>query len=529
MIKAEKVYHKGELRIIIITDYNKRNIERIRNLDGAKWSASRKAWHIPYNKASFDALLRTFPDIEYPGKDSQRNKEKEKGPNEEDKVGIAVLNNKIILKLRKNDADILFLRGLKYYNWNQGTLCWEISNYWGNLEKIRTYFGVRLYKLDIQESHDKNTQRVSSNPPGEIRVIKKQNRTFKIIAPYNEKVIKGLKVLPYLRWDRNNKWWTTPSSEKSLQTIKAIAAENGLKYSVIESRNESIVPRKNKHAIPNYRECPQEFTDKLDRLKYSNSTKKNYVSHFEEFINYHYSEEIDKINFQQIQAFQRYLIMERHVSTSYLNISINAIKFYYERVLGGKRMNYPIDRPKKEKQLPVVLSKEEIISIVSVIKNIKHRAMVLLTYSSGLRVSEVLELRVEDLDWDRMRIRVRAGKGKKDREAKLAVNFRKAFDSYIKIYNPVNYLFEGANGKKYTSESFRTILRKAAYTARIEKNVTPHTLRHSYATHSMDDGASIRYIQETLGHADIKTTQIYTHLTKKGFDDHKSPLDNMDI
>lgn len=529
MIKAEKINHEGEARIFIFTEYNEENIRIIKKISGAKWSQTRKAWHVPYSRASFDALIKSFPDMDYPGKDSVKREESISKKDKTNMVGIEVLKSIIILKLRRNELDLAFIKTLRFHKWNPGTFCWEISNYGSNLELIRLYFGDRLYALKIRDDNSKEGTLKKSNPPGVITVIKKQNRTFRIIAPYHVKLLKGLKTLPYLRWEQENRWWTTPSSEKSLSILQAIASENGLHFKYIESKGEPIVPRKSKHSIVNYRECPREFIEKLDRLNYSESTKKNYISHFEEFINYYYTEEIDKINYQQIQAFQRYLIMDRHVSTSYINLSINAIKFYYERVLGGTRMTYKMDRPKKEKQLPAVLSKEEIVALVGVIKNIKHRALVLFTYSSGLRISEVLEVQVEDLDWDRMRIRVRSGKGKKDREAKLAANFRKAFDSYIKIYKPVNYLFEGVKGEKYSGESFRAVLRNAAYKAGIGKNVTPHTLRHSYATHSMDEGASIRYIQETLGHANIKTTQIYTHLTKKGFDDHKSPLDNMDI
>jgi len=223
----------------------------------------------------------------------------------------------------------------------------------------------------------------------------------------------------------------------------------------------------------------------------------------------------------------RYLVNERGVSTSYQNQAVNAIKFYYEKVLGGNRKFYFIDRPKKEKTLPNVLSEDEIKRILQSPVNLKHKAMLWLTYSAGLRVSELLELKPADIDSDRMQIHIRSAKGNKDRFTILSTKVLEMLQLYYKQYKPKDYLFEGVNGVKYSSRSIQQVLKDACKKAEIKKEVSMHTLRHSFATHLLENGTDLRYIQSLLGHSSPKTTEIYTHITTKGFEKIKSPLDNL--
>ncbi len=225
----------------------------------------------------------------------------------------------------------------------------------------------------------------------------------------------------------------------------------------------------------------------------------------------------------------RYLVTERKVSTCYQNQSINAIKFYYERILGGQRKAYYIDRPRREKTLPTVLSEEEIIQILLSVENIKHKAILMTIYSAGLRISEAIHLKIKDIDSKRMQIRVEQGKGKKDRYTLLSVKTLKILRKYFSEYKPKIWLFEGQGGKQYATRSIQNILKMATARTDIKKHVTVHTLRHSFATHLLENGTDLRYIQNLLGHESSRTTEIYTHITTKGFDQIKSPLDKLNI
>ena len=267
----------------------------------------------------------------------------------------------------------------------------------------------------------------------------------------------------------------------------------------------------------------------MQELRYSEQTIKTYKSLFEEFINYYNKSDITKIDEPMIKSFMRYLVTERKVSTSYQNQSINAIKFYYERILGGQRKIYYIDRPRREKTLPTVLSEEEITSILHSIENIKHKAIIMTIYSSGLRISEAINLKLKDIDSKRMQIRVEQSKGKKDRYTLLSTKTLDILRLYFHEYKPKLWLFEGQSGEQYSGRSIQNILKMALSKTDIKKHVTVHTLRHSFATHLLENGTDLRYIQSLLGHESSKTTEIYTHITTKGFDQIKSPLDKLII
>jgi len=259
------------------------------------------------------------------------------------------------------------------------------------------------------------------------------------------------------------------------------------------------------------------------------NTVKTYKGLFEEFINFYHKFDINRIDESMITAFLRYLVIERKVSSSYQNQSINAIKFYYERVLGGQRKVYLVERPREEKKLPVVLSENEICDLLKATENIKHKAILMLAYSAGLRLSELINVKLSDIDSGRMQIRIEQAKGKKDRYSLLSVKLLDVLRKYYTTYKPKKWLFEGATGGQYSVRSIQEVMKDSTRKAGIKKKISMHTLRHSFATHLLENGIDLRYIQSLLGHSSTKTTEIYTHITTKGFDQIKSPLDKMDI
>jgi site-specific recombinase XerD len=176
-----------------------------------------------------------------------------------------------------------------------------------------------------------------------------------------------------------------------------------------------------------------------------------------------------------------------------------------------------------------VLNTEEITSMIKVTANLKHKLIIMLGYSSGLRLNEIISVRLSDIDRGRMQLRVKQSKGRKDRYTILSEKILPILDAYLDEYAPDDLIFTGVGGKAYSDKSVQEVVKKAAKNAGINKDVTPKTLRHSFATHLLENGVDLRYIQELLGHSSSKTTEIYTHITTKGFEKIKSPMDSLDI
>lgn len=263
---------------------------------------------------------------------------------------------------------------------------------------------------------------------------------------------------------------------------------------------------------------PVEYLEKLELKKYAPNTAKAYISCFEAFMRFYPDTPLDKIDEKDIRKYLIFLV-RKGSSDSYINQAINSIKFYYEIVLGMPNRFYSIERPRKSKKLPDVLSVMEVQDLLAKINNIKHRCIVGLLYSSGLRRSEVLALRPKDIDSKRMLVKVNQGKGKKDRYTILSATLLKELRNYYKRYEPRTFLFESPNGKTYSATSVVNIVSRAALRAGIKRRVTPHMLRHSFATHLLDNGTDLRKIQVLLGHSSSKTTEIYTHVAENSFKD----------
>jgi integrase/recombinase XerD len=453
-------------------------------------------------------------------------------PTSRNAITLEVAARRLILRMPKNDTDVQFVLTFNYTIWNPGIKAWIIPHHKSNLEIILNYFGSRLSSVIQQPTYDFTDPNsgVRTLQKETLLVIKTRNNRLRVLFAYNELLTATLKTIPYTRWDPKNKWWSTPFSEGIKLQLKAAAHSQSLDFQYEEdSTDDTKAARVTPYDIPNYRSCPDSFIEKLQELRYSPHTIQTYTSLFEEFINYYHRFDITRIDEHQIIAFLRHLVTERKVSISYQNQSINAIKFYYERVLGSQRKIYLVDRPRTEKSLPIVLSQDEVQLILTAPTNLKHRAILTTIYSAGLRVSEAIALKKNDIDSKRMQIRVTQAKGKKDRYTLLSPKTLDLLRRYVLQYKPQEYLFEGPSNQPYSDRSIQSILKSALKTSAIEKRVTVHTLRHSFATHLLEAGTDLRYIQSLLGHESSRTTEIYTHITTKGFDQIKSPLDNLNI
>lgn len=270
-----------------------------------------------------------------------------------------------------------------------------------------------------------------------------------------------------------------------------------------------------------------DFVRLLQIKRYSFSTIGSYRNAILKIINAFPSADISELSKKQIEDFINLQVTHKKISRAYQKQMVGALKLFYNDFL---RKNYDLfylypDR--REYKLPEILSKDEVKLLINNITNIKHKAIISSLYSAGLRLEEVLNLKPDNIDSDQMLLRIKSAKGNKDRNVVLSVKLLLLLRKYYKLYKPKEYLFEGQKGGKYSSTSVQKIMKKALSIAGIKKAATPHTLRHSYASHLLEAGTDIRVIQELLGHNSIKTTQIYTHITAHNIKSVKSPLDDI--
>lgn len=328
--------------------------------------------------------------------------------------------------------------------------------------------------------------------------------------------------------------YAVPNSKENLNlifdTFRGIAWVNGSyffqgKVKMKKNPGINLDDYRKRKKDPRKKYAPETYLAKLEYKRYALNTARSYISCFEKFINHFPDHELEEISEREIQGYLDQMA-KKGVSTSQLNQILNAVKFYYEVVLEMPNRFYSIPRPFKEKTLPKVLSKKEINLIIDAARNIKHRCILSLMYSSGLRRQELLNLKIEDIDSERMTILVRAGKGSKDRQTILSKKALADLRQYYKEWNPQNFLFEGVKkGQPYSRASVANLLKTAVKRAGIQRKVTPHMLRHSFATHLLEAGTDLRYIQTLLGHNSSKTTEIYTQVSNHHLQKIKSPFD----
>ncbi len=260
---------------------------------------------------------------------------------------------------------------------------------------------------------------------------------------------------------------------------------------------------------------------------YSPKTRKAYLGAIRRFLG-HIGKPPAELNADDVRRYLLYLVDERGVSRSTLDQTYSALLFLFTQILHRPRVMTKIKRPRPEQKLPVVLSREEVRSLLESITNLKHKALLALIYAGGLRGSEAVRLRPEDIESDRMLIRVRGGKGRKDRYTLLSEYALSLLRDYWRLYRPKGWLFPGASEGKHLSErTVQKAFERAKKKAGITKPATLHSLRHSFATHLLESGVDLRHIQELLGHKSLRTTQIYTHVAHEGLTHIRSPLDQI--
>ena len=312
------------------------------------------------------------------------------------------------------------------------------------------------------------------------------------------------------KWSATHKVWHVPDTPENRTKFK-ISGDTTL---LVTSKLEKI----------------EKFKQWMRSRRYSDSTVKTYSEALQSFLKFYYLKPISEITNDDVIIFNNEFILKKKLSVSYQNQVVNAIKLFFFKIENTKLDINLIHRPKRVHLLPNVLSKEEVKLILNAHSNIKHKMMLSLIYSSGLRRSELLNLKPGDIDSKRELIIIRQAKGKKDRMVPLSDKILLMLRKYYEVSKPEIWLFEGQNrGEQYSEKSLESVLKHALVKSNIKKPVSLHWLRHSYATHLLESGTDLRYIQELLGHSSSKTTEIYTHVSMKSIQKIKSPFDDLDL
>jgi len=359
---------------------------------------------------------------------------------------------------------------------------------------------------------------------------------LQISFPYSERIYRLLKCCSSCRWLAGPRCFVVGTSSAELhQLLDDVQGQLQVWLAGTLKINDMAIMRwlweQTYKKGPGYLTCPLPYLEKLFLLNYSLSTIRTYHSLLLRFLNGHKEQGLEQINaftVDEINVYHRQMVQAGTYSYSFVNQSINAVKFYFHRILGRHTMNLSqVERPGRADRLPTVLSRQEVSKILSATENLKHRCLLQLLYSGGLRIGEVINLKLTDVQSERNLVLIRGGKGKKDRTTLLSQKLLESLRAYYRKYNPGVWLFEGQNGGQYTTDSIRNVFRDCLKKSGLQKKVTPHTLRHSFATHLLEQGTNLRYIQSLLGHKSSKTTEIYTHITSHGLESVVSPLDNL--
>ena len=335
-----------------------------------------------------------------------------------------------------------------------------------------------------------------------------QNR-IAVFFEKTDELVKRFRKLAGAKWSNELVAWHIPDNE-----------ENRVRFNIAVETDK----------LDGKKEQVNMFLLWLRSKRYGENTIKTYVNALKTFLTFYSNKQINEITNNDVILFNNNFLLKNGLSSSYQNQVVNAIKLFFKTQSDIRIDLDLVHRPKKEKLLPNVLSKEEIKAILNALRNIKHKAMLCLIYSCGLRRSELLNLKPQHIDSKRKLVIIKQSKGKKDRVVPLSEKIIIQLQEYYRLYRPKIWLFEGQNeADQYSEKSLSNVLKQALLKAKIKKPVTLHWLRHSYATHLLENGTDLRYIQEILGHSSSKTTEIYTHVSNKSLQNIKSPFDDLDI
>ncbi|MEL7021744.1 MAG: tyrosine-type recombinase/integrase, partial [Bacteroidota bacterium] len=456
-ITIEKIQHRNEDRIKVVLPNGNDFRKKIKSITGRKWSATKSCWHVPYSKQAFAELKATFGELEIIGQP----KIVDVPPQEKELTVKSSVNNSVTPP--------------------------TYSQFERNGEWQKMVVGQQII-CDCNESN-----------------------WFILYIPFDKKGwINVVRNIHGRKWNAEEKYWQLPYVKESFRALKRQIGMKNLVFNfkinpdIPEEYTAPIQPQTQqkkqykKSFYEQLNEAQKEaitlLVEKLTLARMSLATIKTYKHHLAGVLFYYKDFDPRDITVLNVQQYLLYQIRFKKIAESTQNQIISAVKAYWEKVLNRDKKYIQIPRPKKPKKLPNVLSTEEVVLLVNAIDNLKHRLIILLVYSAGLRRSEVLNLLKKDINIQRRAIHIKGGKGKKDRYVTLAETVIPYLEKYLKQYRPTRWLFEGQHGGKYSATSIQNIFSRALKKSRINPYATLHTLRHSYATHCMEQGHPLKHV-----------------------------------
>lgn len=565
MIHLKKIILPSSKQLLInYTQCKPETIEAIRGNSRLKYSETYELSYLPYDGRSWEFLrslgeairvydqenniIRTFEMAENEETTEQTKvvssvfspkMDANKEDHTAEEIVITYVKERFFVRFPYDDGIVRAVKTLNRSYWNAEDKCWICRGTQQNLIELQAIFDYwdTSQFLDIQ-----NLIKQAENPqtltlyvvPDSVKYVAVKLDGFGIDVEY----VKGILGREY---DRNFKRWLIPYESIIIERLlrhyeqKGVRIVNRLPKAREHYYKWDEAPAKKQEKLADQypdqvRSLVDQFSHVMLSQRYSWSTIKSYTSSIVRFQAFMGSFDIANGTASDANRFLTHI--GRHkVSFNEINRHCSAIKFYYTKVLYRPdfEMN-KIKRPRKASTLPKVLSRQQIKALFDQIENQKHLCMIYLLYNGGLRSGELIGVRMQDIQWDRSQLFIEGGKGKKDRVVMLGDVMKKMLQDYVEEYRPSFWLFEGQQaGNPYSPTSLRRVVKRGAKAAGIAQKVTTHTIRHCFATHLLESGTNIRLIQELLGHRDIKTTLIYTHVSQTSASSVVSPLDTLDV
>lgn len=567
MVQVRKILHRGNFQIGIYFGFDEDLKMKAKSI-GANWSHTNKCWYVLYNKENYNLIRRTFDDIEIV---IEENKERHTEPalNGQEIVHIAEdiskfqppmmaehkgtapeIASKIvyqgslgkywILKVPYKEGLSPKLMDIKGVFWNRTQKAFFVLRHVNVKIKVEALLGIG--EIFPPEYYNLNTVISNENTCIELNVYTPDKKWMVLSCPPISYLIEQVKRWEGSRYSKANKTYLLTATPAMLENIQKLAQELNIpvhnylpdkylsKYKSV-NKKESAFQNLRENMLQQVPVKARTYTlamlDYLMAQNYSANSVRNYTNEFNLFLRITQYQNPDTLTESQIVKHLAWMT-EKGLSASKLNMLVNALKYYFRTVLKRDTFEIRIPRARKENHLPTVLSMEDCVRIFSFVDNPKHKLLLLLGYGAGLRRSEIVQLKWEDILFDEHRIHIKQSKGNKDRIVMLPYSIVSYLRNYRTLYPSDDWVFQGQyKGEALSASSVQTVMKTAVTKSGLEKKATVHTLRHSFATHLLENGTDIRYIQQLLGHSSIKTTMIYTHITPKAAKNIMSPLDRM--
>jgi integrase/recombinase XerD len=498
-----RILHHEKPRIFIRFDFDRGLNEIVGKIPGRSYSGTQKCWYVDDTEESIKEVLCVFKD--------------------------------------KAEVDISGLSSV----YNRHVIRKQVLN--GQQEGLPVAIAKIIQPEDSQEEEfvvnppmpDQDEVVRSGYGPVEFRINAIDGRlSIRFRGRYKSEWIDEIRSYGKFYYDSIRKEFLLKWSQLKVDSLSDYFSVQGVEVKVVkpvvsddlkDQRKEFGDEVRSRQLMPAAVEGVDLLRSYLEENRYSSRTLESYLSLLEVFFRYYNKKDPAEITQNEVSDFMNSFIVKLGFSSSYQNQMISAVKIYYEISGKGKVIPQIMERPRRGRALPKVFSKDEIARILGSSGNSKHRLVLWMIYSCGLRRSEATNIKITDLDRDRGILHIREGKGRIDRIVPVSQKVWAKVDEYVKAYQPGQYLFEGQDGGKYSVESVYNVFRQALKKAGIDKEVGVHSLRHSYATHLHENGLDIKYIQELLGHRSSRTTEIYTHVSRRNLVLVRSPIEDLDI